>query len=81
MTDVCDAGVRDGEIPEDWSRSRYGECLQRKERCLGMWFIQKLLEHAMKVLERVIEARVRKIVKLIACSLDLWQVGVRQMLF
>ena len=44
----------------------------------------KLLEHAMKVLESVIEGRVRKIVKIYNmqyCSLDLWQVGARQMLF
>ena len=33
----------------------------------------KLLEHAMKVLERVIEGRLRKIVRI--CSLDLWQGG------
>ena len=38
----------------------------------------KLLEHAMKVLERVIEERVRKIVKI--DSLDLWRVGARQMI-
>ena len=39
-----------------------------------------LLDQAMKVLERVIEGRVRKIVK-IDSSLDLWQGGARQMLF
>ena len=37
----------------------------------------KLLEHAMKVLERAIQGRVRERL----CSLDLWQGGARQMLF
>ena len=33
----------------------------------------KLLEHAMKVLERVIEERLRKIVRIDSMQLDLWQ--------
>ena len=43
-----------------------GECLQRKGWCTDMWLIRviKLLEHAMKVLERVIEGRLGKIVKI-----------------
>ena len=30
MTEVCNAVVKDGKVPEDWSRELDGECLQRK---------------------------------------------------
>ena len=42
MTELCNAVVRDGKIPIDWSRSwLVGECLQGVGRCTGMWFIQR----------------------------------------
>ena len=66
MTDVCNAVVRDGKIPEDWSRSWMVNVYKGKGDALacGSYRGIKLLEHAMKVLERVIEGRVRKIVKI-----------------
>jgi len=39
----------------------------------GSYRAIKLLEHAMKVIERVFERRIREIVKIDACSLDLCQ--------
>ena len=66
MTDVCNAVVKDGKIPEDWSRSWMVNVYKGKGDALacGSYRGIKLLEHAMKVLERVIETRVRKIVKI-----------------
>ena len=66
MTDVCNAVVRDGKIPEDWSRSWMVNVYKGKGDALtcGSYRGIKLLKHAMKVLERVIEGRVRKIVKI-----------------
>ena len=66
MTDVCNAVVRDGKIPEDWSRSWMVNVYKGKGDALtcGSYRGIRLLEHAMKVLERVIEGRVRKIVKI-----------------
>ena len=62
MTNV----VRDGKIPEDWSRSWMANVYKGKGDALtcGSYRGIKLLEHVMKVLERVIEGRVRKIVKI-----------------
>ena len=64
MTDVCIAVVRDGKIPEDWSRIWMVNVFKGKGDALacGSYRAIQLLEHAMKVLERVIEGRVRKIV-------------------
>ena len=66
MTDVCNAVVRDGKIPEDWSRSWMVNVYKGKGDALtcGSYRGIKLLEHAMKVLERVIKGRVRKIMKI-----------------
>ena len=66
MTDVCNAVVRDGKIPEDWSRSWMVNVYKGKGDALTCSSYRgiKLLEHAMKVLERVIEGRVRKFVKI-----------------
>ena len=66
MTEVCNAVVKDGRVPEDWSRSWMVNDYKRKSDALtcGSYRGIKLLEHAMKVLERVIEGRLRKIVKI-----------------
>ena len=63
---VCNAVVRDDKIPEDWSRSWTVNVYKGKGDALacGSYRGIKLLEHAMKVLERVIKERVRKIVKI-----------------
>ena len=56
MTDVCDAVVRDGKIPEDWSRSWMVNVYKGKGAlACGSYRGIKLLEHAMKVLERLKE--------------------------
>ena len=54
--DVCNAVVKDGKIPEDWSRSWMVNVYKGKGDALacGSYRVIKLLEHAMKVLERVL---------------------------
>ena len=66
MTEVRDAVVRNGKIPKDWSRSWLVNVYKGKGDALacGSYRGIKLVEHAMKVLERVIERRVRNIVKI-----------------
>ena len=66
MTELCNAVVRNGEIPKDWSRSWLVNIYKGKGDALacGSYRGIKLIEHAMKVLERVIERRVRNIVKI-----------------
>ena len=61
MTEVCNAVVKDGKVPEDWSRSWMVNVYKGKGDALtcGSYRGIKLLEHAMKVLERVIETRLR----------------------
>ena len=66
MVDLCNAIVREGKVPDDrctsWIVSVYkgkGDAMD----CASYRGI-KLLEHAMKVFERVMEARFRKIVKI-----------------
>ena len=53
---MCNAEVKDGKIPEDWSRSWMVNVYKGKGDALacGSYRGIKLLEHAMKVLERVI---------------------------
>ena len=65
MTELCNAVVKDSKIPEDWSRSWLVNVYKGKGDALacGSYRGIKLVEHAMKVLERVIERRVRNIVK------------------
>jgi hypothetical protein len=66
MTDVCNAVVKNGKIPEDWSKSWMVNVYKGKGDALvcGSYRGIKLLEHAMKIMERVIEVRVRNIVKI-----------------
>ena len=66
VTDVCNAVVRDGRIPEDWCKSWMVNVYKGKGNALecGSYRGIKLLEHVMKILERVVEARVRRIVKI-----------------
>ena len=56
MTDECNVVVKDGKIPEDWSRSWMVNVYKRKGDALacGSHRSIKLLEHVMKVLGRVI---------------------------
>ena len=66
MTELCNAVVRDGKIPKDWSRSWLVNVYKGKGDALecGSYRGIKLVEHAMKILERVIERRVRNVVKI-----------------
>ena len=66
MTELCNAVVREGKIPKEWSRSWLVNVYKGKGDALacGSYRGIKLVEHAMKVLERVIERRVRNIVKI-----------------
>ena len=61
VTDVCHAVVRDGRIPNDWKKSWMVPVYKGKGDALecGSYRGVKLLDHVMKVLERVIEVRVR----------------------
>src|SRR5678815_3540652 len=61
VTDVCNAVVRDGRIPNDWKKSWMVPVYKGKGDALecGSYRGVKLLDHVMKVLERVIEVRVR----------------------
>ena len=65
MTEVCNAVVKDGKVPEDWSRSWMVNVYKGKGDALtcGSYGGIKLLEHAVKVFERAIEGRLRKIVR------------------
>ena len=53
MTELCNAVVRDGEIPKDWSRSWLVNVYKGNGDALacGSYRGIKLVEHAMKVLE------------------------------
>src|SRR5664279_2379204 len=64
-TDVCNAVVKDGKIPDDWSKSWMMNVYKGKGDALecGSYRGIKLLKHVMKILERVIDGRDRRIVK------------------
>jgi hypothetical protein len=66
VTDVCNAIVQEGKMPKDWDKSWMVNVYKGKGDALecGSYRGIKLLEHVMKVLERVIESRVRNIVKI-----------------
>src|SRR5207245_3229491 len=61
MTDLFNAVVREGKVPADWCKSWMISIYKGKGDAMecGSYRGIKLLEHAMKVFERVIEARVR----------------------
>ena len=66
VTDICNEVVSSGEIPVDWKISWMVNVYKGKGNALECSSYRgiKLLEHVLKVLERVIEARVRGMVKL-----------------
>ena len=66
MTDVCNSVVKEGRIPDDWCKSWMVNVYKGKGDALecGSYRGIKLLEHVMKILERVMEGRVRKIVRI-----------------
>ena len=83
MTELCNAVVRDGKIPEDWSRSWLVNVYKGKGDALecGSYRGIKLVEHAMKILERVIERRVRNVVKIDSMQFGFMPGKAQQMQF
>ena len=64
--EICNAVVKEGRIPEDWRKSWMVNVYKGKGDAMECSSYRgiKLLEHVMKIMERVIEGRVRKIVKI-----------------
>ena len=61
VTDLCNAIVQEGKVPNDWKKSWMVNVYKGKGDALecGSYRGIKLLDHVMKVLERVIEKKVR----------------------
>jgi len=74
LTDLCNKIVHENKIPSEWKKSWMVKVYKGKGDALecGSYRGIKLLDHAMKVLERVIERRVRSKV-----SIDDMQFGFR----
>jgi hypothetical protein len=66
LTDLCNDIVREGRIPSDWQKSVLIPVYKGKGDPMdcGSYRAIKLLEHAMKTVERVFERRIRKQVKI-----------------
>src|SRR3989442_946107 len=66
VTDICNEVVRSGVVPVDWKRSWMVNVYKGKGNALdcSSYRGMKLLDHVLKVLERVLEARLRKTVKI-----------------
>src|SRR6059036_14178 len=66
VTDICNEVVRSGVVPVDWRRSWMVNVYKGKGNALECSSYRgiKLLEHVLKILEKVIEALIRKIVKM-----------------
>ena len=66
LTDVCNTVVKDGKVPEDFSRSWMVNVYKGKSDALTCGSNRgiKRLEHAMKVFEKMNEGKLRKIVRI-----------------
>ena len=64
LTELCNLIVAEGHIPEDWKKSILNPVYKVKGDPMdcGSYRAIKLLEHSMKVVERVLEKKVRKMV-------------------
>ena len=62
LTELCNTIIREGQMPTDWKRSILMPVYKGKGDPMecGSYRAIKLLEHAMKVVERVIERRIRE---------------------
>ena len=71
MTDLINNIVKEGCIPDGWRKSIMVHVYKRKGDSLvyGSFITIKLLEQPMKVIERVLEKRIR------------WQVSIDDMMF
>jgi len=74
LTSLWNLIVAQGRIPDDWKSSILLPVFKGKGDPMecGSYRVTKLLEHAMKVIERVFERRIRKY-RLMLCSFDLCQ--------
>ena len=74
VTEICNAILKEGKVPSDWERSWIVSVYKGKGDALecGSYRGIKLLDQVMKVMERVIEKRVRSIV-----LIDKMQFGFR----
>jgi hypothetical protein len=63
LTDICNAIVKEGQMPNDWNKSYMINVYKGKGDALecGSYRGIKLLEHPMKVFERVMETRLRQV--------------------
>ena len=61
MTEICNLVVDEGKMPKDWELSTLVPIYKGKGDPMecGSYRAVKLLEHGMKVLERVLERRIR----------------------
>src|SRR3989441_510150 len=66
VTDICNEVVRSGVVPADWRRSWMVNVYKGKGNALECSSYRgiKLLDYVLKVLERVLEARLRNTVKI-----------------
>jgi len=62
MLDLCNGIVNEGYIPENWNSSMVLPIYKGKGDPMecGSYRLIKLLEHAMKVVERIFENRIRQ---------------------
>jgi len=62
ILDLCNGIVKEGCIPEDWKSSMEVPIYKGKGDAIGCGYYRgiKLLEHAMKVLERTFKNRIRQ---------------------
>jgi len=72
LLDLCNGLVKEGCIPEDWKSSVVLPIYKGKgdPMVCGSYIRIKLLEHAMKVVERIFEHRIRQQIVIDDCSLD-----------
>ena len=82
-TDVCNSVVKEGKIPQDWCKSWMVNVYKGKRDALecGSYRGIKLLEHVMKILERVIEGWVKRVVKIDDMQFGFIQEKVPQMIY
>ena len=61
VMEICNAVLKEGKVPEDWKRSWIVSVYKGKGDALecGSYRGIKLLDQVMKVMERVIEKRIR----------------------
>jgi len=66
VTDLCNAIVKEGRIPDDWRKSWMVSVYKGKGDALecGSYRGIKLLDQVMKIMERIIERKVRKRVQI-----------------